>query len=96
MAKPLQVYVDEAELDRLDRWSKARGWSKSQAIRVALRVLTADDADDPLLTASGMIHGLPRDMSGQIDRALQETFVASPKTQPETQPKARRTKRRVR
>ncbi len=92
MPKPLQVFVDEDELARLDQWSKQRGWTKSQAIRVALRVLTGGDDTDPLLSASGMIHGLPKNMSSQIDRALQETFVASSKPSSSK----RQAKRRVR
>ena len=92
MPKPLQVFVDEDELKRLDQWSKERGWTKSQAIRVALRALTGGVDDDPLLAASGMIHGLPKNLSTQVDRALQETFIASP-----TPTKAKRqAKRRVR
>ena len=88
--KPLQVYMDEAELARLDNWSRRHGMSKSQAVRAALRAVMRSDDDDALLGLSGSVHGLPADASVDFDRYLQETFVAKP-------PKARRpTKARVR
>jgi Ribbon-helix-helix protein, copG family len=76
MNKPLQVYLDPGELARLDAWARRRGWTKSQAVRVAIRALTRPRDDDPLLAASGMIDGLPRDASEQLDRYLEDTFVA--------------------
>ena len=76
MSRPLQVYLDEGDLEKLEAWSKSRGWTKSQAIRAAVRALTRSSQGDPLLTASGMIDGLPRDCSEQFDRYLTETFVA--------------------
>lgn len=77
MTKPLQVYMEEEELERLEAWSRTRGWTKSQAIRVAVRALTRDGRSDPLLSASGMIDGLPAELSRNFDRYLEETFVAS-------------------
>lgn len=79
MSRPLQVYVDERELAQLEAWSRDRGWTKSQTIRVALRALTSPVDEDPLLAASGTIHGLPPNLSAQVGRALQETFVATSK-----------------
>jgi hypothetical protein len=76
MTKPLQVYLEDADYERLDRWTRERGWSKSQAIRVALRALTQAPQEDPLLSASGMIEALPKDLSEQFDRYLQETYIA--------------------
>jgi len=76
MSRPLQVYLDEADLKRLEAWSRSRGWTKSQAIRAAVRALTRPPEKDPLLGASGMIEGLPPDCSEQFDRYLTETFVA--------------------
>lgn len=76
MSRPLQVYLDEAELAKLEAWARSRGWTKSQAIRAAVRALTRPLGEDPLLAASGMIEGLPRDCSEQFDRYLTETFVA--------------------
>jgi hypothetical protein len=77
--KPLQVYVDDAELARLEDWSRARGMTKSQAIRTAIRALTRRQDEDPLLSVSGMVHDrLPADVSEHFDRYLQETFVAEP------------------
>jgi hypothetical protein len=74
--KPLQVYLEDAELKRLDAWSRERGWTKSQAVRAAVRALTRPRPEDPLLEASGMIHGLPPDCSQQFHRYLEDTFVA--------------------
>jgi hypothetical protein len=77
MTRPLQVYIDEADLERLEAWSRARGWTKSQAIRAAVRAMTRQERSDPLLDASGMIQGLPGDLSTNFDRYLEETFVVS-------------------
>jgi Arc/MetJ-type ribon-helix-helix transcriptional regulator len=76
MKRPLQVYLDEADLDALERWSRQRGWTKSEAIRAAVRALAHSRDRDPLLRASGMISGLPEDASEQFDHYIQETFVA--------------------
>lgn len=76
MTRPLQIYMDELELARLDAWARERGWTKSQAIRAAVRALTRPGNADPLLAASGMIDGLPEDCSEQFERYLQETFIA--------------------
>jgi len=93
MVRPLQVYLEDRELQRLERWSKQRGWTKSQAVRAAIRALTRPRDEDPLLAASGMIadDGLPGDVSERFDRYLAETFVA------ESSPRyGRRAPRRVR
>ena len=75
--KPLQVYIDEREMERLEEWSRARRMTKSQVIRAAIRALTRPQQEDPLLSLSGMVHDrLPADCSEQFDRYLQETFVA--------------------
>ena len=77
MSRPLQVYLDDRDLARLDSWTRERGWTKSQAVRVAIRALTSRPAEDPLLAASGsIVDDLPADCSEQFDRYLQETFVA--------------------
>ncbi len=76
MTKPLQVYMSEHELKLLDAWARERGWTKSHAVRVAIRALTRAREEDSLLKASGMIEGLPEDMSRHIDDYLEETFVA--------------------
>jgi len=77
--KPLQVYVDDAELARLEEWARGRRMSKSQAIRAAIRALTQRADDDAILSLSGTVHDrLPADVSEQFDRYLQETFVAEP------------------
>jgi hypothetical protein len=75
MTKPLRVYMDEHELERLEIWARERGWTKSQAVRAAIRALTRKREEDPLLTACGMIDGLPADLSEHVDRYLEETFV---------------------
>lgn len=79
MARPLQVYLEEQDLERLEAWARERGWTKSQAIRAAVRALTRRPAEDPLLELSGDIDGLPADLSEHFDRYLAETFVAEPR-----------------
>ena len=76
MPRPLQVYLDERDLERLAAWARDRGWTKSQAIRAAVRALTRRPDEDPLLDLSGDIEGLPPDLSHSFDRYLDETFVA--------------------
>jgi hypothetical protein len=84
MVKPIQVYVDEDELRRLESWARERGWSKSQAVRVAIRALVRahdDPRDTPLLSLSGMVaDGLPADLSENFDRYLNETYVSEGRT----------------
>jgi hypothetical protein len=78
MTRPLQVYLDERDLERLEAWARQRGWTKSQAIRAAVRALTRPPGEDPVLELSGDIDGLPADLSQHFDRYLDETFVAEP------------------
>jgi hypothetical protein len=94
MSRPLQVYLDDAELSRLEEWSRQRGWSKSQAVRVAIRALTRAPAADPLLALSGYVDGLPVDCSEQFERYLKEAVVAE--TAPCYRPRPRRAGRRLR
>jgi hypothetical protein len=75
MTRPLQVFIDEEDLLRLEAWTRKRGWTKSQAVRAAVRLLTRAPDRDPILRASGMIEGLPADLSSAFDRYLEETFV---------------------
>ncbi len=76
MNKQLQVYMSQHELELLDDWARKRGWTKSHAVRMAIRAVTRARDEDPLLRACGMIEGLPEDLSGHIDEYLEETFVA--------------------
>ena len=76
MSKPLQVYLPDADHERLGAWARKRGWSKSHAVRAAIRALTRPPGEDPLLAASGMIEGLPHDLSARVDEYLEESFVA--------------------
>ena len=76
MPRPIQVYLDETELSRLEEWARKRGWTKSRAIRLAIRALVRPAADDPILELSGMFEGLPSDTSEHFDRYLAETYVA--------------------
>jgi hypothetical protein len=78
MRRPLQVYLEEDDLARLETWAAERGWSKSQAIRAAVRSLTRLPVEDPLLELSGDIEGLPADASTNLRRYLDETYVAEP------------------
>jgi hypothetical protein len=76
MSKPLQIYLEDDEFALLEKWACKRGWTKSQAVRAALRALTRNPEEDPLLSASGMIDSLPDDLSCRVDHYLEETFVA--------------------
>jgi len=76
MRRPLQVYLDDADLARLETWARERGWTKSCAVRLAVRTLTRPVADDPVLELSGMFEGLPPDLSDHFDRYLNQTYVA--------------------
>jgi hypothetical protein len=80
MTKPIQIYLEDEEFEILEKWTRERGWSKSQAVRVALRALTRVPDQDPLLSSSGMIDGLPEDLSENFDNYLQETFIAEKKS----------------
>ena len=76
MPRPIQVYLDEAELSRLEQWARERGWTKSRAIRLAIRALVRPAASDPILELSCMFEGLPPDVSTHFDRYLAQTYVA--------------------
>ena len=75
MSVPLQVYLDDGDFERLDAWARKRGWTKSQAVRAAIRALTRERAAEPLLEMSGMIDGLPADLAESFDRYLDDTFL---------------------
>lgn len=70
------MYLPDTDHERLGAWARKRGWSKSQAVRAAIRALTRPPGEDPLLAASGMIEGLPEDLSARVDEYLEESFVA--------------------
>ncbi len=76
MIKPLQIYMDEHELALLSAWARERGWTKSRAVRAAIRALTRAQEKDTLMQGCGMIDGLPADLSERIDEYLGESFVA--------------------
>ncbi len=76
MRRPVQVYLEDADHARLERWARDRGWTKSRAIRLAVRTLTRPAAGDPVLELSGMFEGLPPDLSENFDRYLSQTYVA--------------------
>jgi hypothetical protein len=78
MNRPLQVYLDEREHQRLQEWARERGWTKSQAVRFALRAATRQATGDPLIDAAGMVDGLPADASERVDHYLAEIYVAEP------------------
>ena len=81
MTKPLQVYLEDDDLERLAAFARERGWTKSQVIRTAVRALTLTrrPSSDPVLELSGDIDALPPDLSREFDRYLNETFVAEPR-----------------
>ena len=92
--KPLQIYMDEAELARLGEWSRRRGMSKSQAVRAAVRAVMRSDDDDAVFGLSGSVQGLPADVSENFDRYLDQTFVAEPRVPYRARRRARPTIRR--
>jgi hypothetical protein len=94
MSRPLQVYLDERDLERLEVWARERGWTKSQAIRVAVRALTRRPATDPILELSGDIDDLPADLSANFKRYLNETYVAEPRAPYRTRRRSRPAVRR--
>jgi Ribbon-helix-helix protein, copG family len=90
MNKPVQVYMDDVELEQLESWARERGWTKSQAVRAAVRALVRSAEQDSLLNASGMIDGLPADCSERFDHYLEESFVAEKQTPYSSKAKRRR------
>ena len=72
MSRPLHVYLDDDEHLRLEQWAREHGWTKSQAVHFALRAAMDRPAGDPLLDASGMVDGLPADVSERVDHYLAE------------------------
>lgn len=86
MDRPFQVVLEDRDYRELSAWARERGWTRSQAVRVAIRALTRSRETDPLLGASGMIEGLPRDLAARFDHHLEQTYVV---------PKIPRTRRRT-
>jgi hypothetical protein len=92
--KPLQVYLDDHEARRLETFARKHGWTKSKTVRVAIAALTRTPSDDPLLELSGMVRGLPEDLSTHLDHYLAETFdAATPGTETHTRRRARARRR---
>ena len=94
MSRALQVYLEDAEFQNLQAWAEERGWTLSQAVRVALKALTRPAGEDPLLAGSGMIEGLPTDLSARFDEQLNATYVAEPRA-PYVATKRKRTARKT-
>ena len=70
------MYLEEGDLARLEQWSRARGVTKSQVVRAAVRAFTRARAADPILDLSGIAEGLPADASERFDHYLTETYGA--------------------
>jgi hypothetical protein len=79
MARVLRVYLGDRDLKQLEALARERGWTLSQAIQAAVRVLARRPLEDPLLELSGDIDGLPPDLSQGFDRYLAEALVAEPR-----------------
>lgn len=94
MSKPLQIYLDESEMRRLENFAAARGWSKSQTVRAAIRALTQPPGLDPVLELSGDLDGLPPDLSKRFQHYLDETYVAEAQGQYQTKRRKRSPPRR--
>jgi hypothetical protein len=76
MPRLLRVYLEDAELERLESWSRERGWTKSQAVRAALGAFMRIGSD-PVLGLSGIVARLPPNASENLDSYLEEGFVAA-------------------
>jgi hypothetical protein len=72
MERPIQVYLSDLDRERLEAWARAHGWTKSQAIRHAIRIATRTPAQDPILDLIGIFDGWPRDASTRVDHYLNE------------------------
>jgi len=90
--KPLQLYMDEADLRRLEAWARERRVTKSEAVRIAIRALVRPATpEDSLLSLSGVLQDdLPEDVAQNFDRHLQETFVAEAPPPYRRRPRPRR------
>ena len=77
MRTRVQLYLDEDDLACLERWSQERRCSKSEAVRIAVRLLTRETSADALLGLEGCIVAkLPSDSSENVDRYLNATYAA--------------------
>jgi hypothetical protein len=79
--------------------AKSHGWTKSEAVRVAIRALTRPRASDPIVKLSGMVRGLPASLASEVDRYLGETFdakTAHSRSSGTTRPRVRRYRRMAR
>ncbi len=90
--KPLQLYMEETDLERLEAWARERGMTKSDAVRMAIRALTSSrSTEDAVLSLSGILRDdLPADVAENFDRYLQETFVAEAPAAYRRRPRPRR------
>lgn len=79
MRRAVRVYLEVEDLDRLDTYARERGWTRSRALRTAVRMLTGrPEDDDPLLDLSGDLDGLPANLSTCFDRELSKSFALAP------------------
>jgi hypothetical protein len=90
MRRRVQVSLNSFERERLDVWAKAHGWTKSQAVRQAIRLATKRPTDDPILDLIGAFDGFPADASTRVDHYLNQADLA------ERRAKARKQRERSR
>jgi hypothetical protein len=86
MPRPIQVYLSDLDCDRLDAWAKEHGWTKSQAVREAIRLATKASVQDPILDLVGIFDGWPRDASSRVDHYLNQADLAERKTKSPSRP----------
>jgi hypothetical protein len=67
--RPLRIYPEVRDFDRLEKWAHERGWTKSPAMRTAGRVLVHDPGEGPLLAAGGI--------SLRVDRSVWTALFAA-------------------
>jgi hypothetical protein len=86
MARPMQVYLNELDFERLELWAKEHGLTKSQAVRQAIRLATKAPAQDPILDLIGVFDGWPSDVSSRVDHYLNQADLAERKTKSPKRP----------
>jgi hypothetical protein len=86
MERPIQVYLSDHDRERLEAWAKQHGWTKSQAVRQAIRLATKSATQDPILDLVGVFDGWPSDVSSRVDHYLNQADLAERKTKSPKRP----------
>jgi hypothetical protein len=57
--RAIEFYLDDRDARELEEWSRERGYTKSEAVGLAIRALTSRSGQDPGLDLTGHLDGLP-------------------------------------